>query len=82
MPQAKAKVNRFTKEYGYDINNNINTKKYTLNNRVNLLQYNDEWRKMNRFSSIANNAGYIMEKPGNLTPYDWDVTFYFTYNEE
>ena len=46
-------TNGFTKEYGYDINNNINTKKYTLNNKVNLLKYN--YDKANRLTHLKLN---------------------------
>ncbi len=46
-------TNGFIKEYGYDINNNINTKKYTLNNKVNLLKYN--YDKANRLTHLKLN---------------------------
>ena len=42
----------------------------------------DEWRNMNSFGSIANNIGFLMQNIGYLTPYDWDVTFSFIYQED
>ena len=46
-------TNGFIKEYGYDANNNVNTKKYTLSNRVNSLQY--DYDKANRLTSLKLN---------------------------
>lgn len=50
-------TNGFTKEYGYDINNNINTKKYTLNSIVNSLQYN--YDKANRLTNLKLNNNIL-----------------------
>lgn len=42
----------------------------------------DEIRKpWNNFENFANNIGYFMQSAGKLTPYEWDVTFSFTYQE-
>lgn len=46
-------TNGFTSEYGYDINNNTNTYKYTLSGRNNTLQYN--YDNVNRLNSIKLN---------------------------
>ena len=46
-------TNGFTSEYGYDINNNINTYKYILTNKNNSLQYN--YDKANRLTYLKLN---------------------------
>ena len=39
----------------------------------------DEWRKGLSFGNMANNMGYLYQKNGLLSPYQWDITYFHFY---
>lgn len=55
---------------------------WTINVKINDVYNFDEIRNDNSMKSILNNMGYSLQNNGNLTPYDWEISYTFTYIDE
>lgn len=60
---------------GAKLENNL----WTIDVKINDVYNFDEIRNNDSMGSILNNMGYLLENSGNLTPYDWEINYTFTY---